>query len=125
MNTASSRVALFSVEKLRGDFFPWVLAVVTGLDYFDNSIFSFFTSYIAGGINASPDELVWASSAYAVAAVLGILQQQWWVDRFGYRRYVAGCMLLYCRRRGWPPRSANRRLNSRSHAAFRATSSAR
>jgi MFS family permease len=95
MNVASSRAALFSVEKLRGDFFPWVLAVVTGLDYFDNSIFSFFTSYIAGGINASPDELVWASSAYALAAVLGILQQQWWVERFGYRRYVAGCMLLY------------------------------
>ena len=95
MNAASSRVPLFSVEKLRGDFFPWVLAVVTGLDYFDNAIFSFFTSYIAGGINASPDELVWSSSAYAVAAVLGILQQQWWVERFGYRRYVAGCMLLY------------------------------
>jgi hypothetical protein len=48
-----------------------------------------------GGVNASPDELVWASSAYAVAAVLGILQQEWWVERFGYRRYVAGCMLLY------------------------------
>lgn len=95
MNVASSRVPLFSVDKLRGDFFPWVLAVVTGLDYFDNAIFSFFTSYIAGGINASPDELVWSSSAYAVAAVLGILQQQWWVERFGYRRYVAGCMLLY------------------------------
>jgi hypothetical protein len=78
MSTTSPRAPLFSAAKLRGDFFPWVLAVVTGLDYFDNSIFSFFTSHIAGGINASPDELVWASSAYAVAAVLGILQQQWW-----------------------------------------------
>ena len=76
MSAATSRVPLFSVEKLRGDFFPWVLAVVTGLDYFDNAIFSFFTSYIAGGINASPDELVWSSSAYAVAAVLGILQDR-------------------------------------------------
>jgi MFS family permease len=95
VSSASPRAPLFSVDKLRGDFFPWVLAVVTGLDYFDNAIFSFFTSYIAGGINASPDELVWASSAYAIAAVLGILQQQWWVERFGYRRYVAGCMLLY------------------------------
>ncbi|SIT46017.1 Major facilitator superfamily (MFS) multidrug efflux pump [Paraburkholderia ribeironis] len=96
MITASSRTAWLSVERLRGDFFPWVLAAITGLDYFDNSIFSFFASYIAGGINASPDELVWASSAYAVAAVLGILQQQWWIERFGYRRYVAGSMLLYC-----------------------------
>ena len=67
----------------------------TGLDYFDNAIFSFFASYIAGGVNASPDELVWSSSAYAVAAVLGILQQQWWVERLGHRRYIAGCLLLY------------------------------
>lgn len=95
MSSNSSSAAWFGVDKLRGDFFPWVLAVVTGLDYFDNAIFSFFATYIAGGVNASPDELVWASSAYAVAAVLGILQQEWWVERFGYRRYVAGCMLLY------------------------------
>src|SRR5579864_178244 len=95
MNAAPSRVPRFSATRLRGDFFPWALALVTGLDYFDNAVFSFFASYIAGGINASPDELVWASSAYAIAAVLGILQQQWWVERFGYRRYVAACMLLY------------------------------
>ncbi|SAL46454.1 major facilitator transporter [Caballeronia terrestris] len=81
--------------RLRADFFPWVLALATGLDYFDNAIFSFFASYIAGGVNASPDELVWSSSAYAVAAVLGILQQQWWVERLGHRRYIAGCLLLY------------------------------
>ncbi|WP_153100410.1 MFS transporter [Paraburkholderia hayleyella] len=95
MNTVSMRPALFSKQKLRSDFFPWVLALITGLDYFDNAIFSFFVSYIAGGVNASPDELVWSSSAYAMAAVLGILQQQWWVERVGYRRYIAGCMLLY------------------------------
>ncbi|MDR7006429.1 MULTISPECIES: MFS transporter [Paraburkholderia] len=95
MSTAWPRSRWPGAEKLRGDVFPWVLAVVTGLDYFDNSIFSFFASHIAGGVNASPDELVWASSAYAVAAVLGILQQEWWVERFGYRRYVAGCMLFY------------------------------
>ena len=90
-----ARASVFSVARLRGDCFPWVLALVTGLDYFDNTIFSFFASYIAGGVNASPDELVCASSAYAVGAVLGILQQQWWVDRLGHRRYIAGCMLLY------------------------------
>ncbi len=75
--------------------YPWALGLVTGLDYFDNSLFSFFSSYIAGGINASTDELVWSASSYAVAAVLGILQQQWWVDRLGHRRYLAGCMLFY------------------------------
>ncbi|RQH07418.1 MFS transporter [Paraburkholderia dinghuensis] len=95
MNSAPPRQPIFSVERLRGDFYPWVMAFATGLDYFDNAIFSFFASYIAGGINASPDELVWASSTYAVAAVLGILQQQWWVERVGYRRYVCGCLLLY------------------------------
>jgi len=82
-------------EQLRGTVFPWVLALITGLDYFDNVSFSFFTRYIAGGINASPDELVWSSSIYAVAALFGILQQQWWVNRFDYRRYIAGGLLLY------------------------------
>jgi len=95
MDATQPRPPLLSAERLRGDFYPWVLALATGLDYFDNAIFSFFVSVIAGGVNASPDELVWSSSAYAVAAVLGILQQQWWVERVGYRRYVGGCLLLF------------------------------
>jgi MFS family permease len=86
---------MFTAQRLRDDFFPWAIALATGLEYFDNTIFSFFTSYIAGGINASADELVWSSSAYAVASVLGILQQQWWVERLGYRRYIGGCLLLF------------------------------
>ncbi|WP_404989383.1 MULTISPECIES: MFS transporter [unclassified Caballeronia] len=80
---------------LRDVMFPWAIALATGLDYFDNSIFSFFTSYIAGGINSSTDELVWASSAYAVASVLGILQQQWWIERLGNRRYIGGSLFLF------------------------------
>lgn len=75
--------------------FPWALALVTGIDYFDSALFSFFSSYIAGGINASTDELVWSASSYAIAAVIGILQQQWWVDRVGHRRYLAGSMFFY------------------------------
>ncbi|KWB20496.1 MFS transporter [Burkholderia cepacia] len=84
-----------NIARLQDDLFPLAIAVATGLDYFDTASFSFFTSYIAGGINASPDELVWAASAYAVASVLGILQQQWWVERLGYRRYISGSLLLF------------------------------
>ncbi len=51
------------LSRFRDEFFPWAIALATGLDYFDNAGFAFFTSYIAGGINASPDELVWSSSA--------------------------------------------------------------
>ncbi|MBP0589674.1 MFS transporter [Paraburkholderia sp. LEh10] len=91
----SSQQRSLTAGRLREDFFPWAIALATGLDYFDNTIFSFFTGYIAGGVNASPDELVWSSSAYAVASVLGILQQQWWVERLGYRRYMGGCLLLF------------------------------
>ncbi|SAL45955.1 major facilitator transporter [Caballeronia peredens] len=83
------------MERLNGNLFPWAIALATGLDYFDNSVFSFFTSYIAGGINATPDELVWASSAYAVTSVLGILQQQWWIEQIGNRRYIAACLFLF------------------------------
>jgi MFS family permease len=65
------------------------------IDYFDNALFAFFASYIAGGISATPDELVWASSAYALGAVLGILHEHAWVERLGYRRYLALCMFAF------------------------------
>lgn len=74
---------------------PWAIGLVTAIDYFDNALFAFFASYIAGGVNASPDELVWASSAYALGAVLGILHQHAWIERLGYRRYLAVCMFAF------------------------------
>ena len=74
---------------------PWAIGLVTAIDYVDNALFAFFASYIAGGVNASPDELVWASSAYALGAVLGILHQHAWVERLGYRRYLAACMFAF------------------------------
>jgi len=95
MRSLAYHTSLPGLLRLRRALFPWTLAFATGLDYYDNTLFSFFTSYIAGGINSSPDELVWATSAYAVAAVLGILQQQWWVERIGFRRYIVGCLLFY------------------------------
>ena len=76
-------------------FGPWVIGLVTGIDYFDNAMFAFFASYIAGGVSASADELVWASSAYALGGVLGILQQHVWVERIGYRRYLALSMFVF------------------------------
>lgn len=79
----------------RAAFLPWVLALITALDFFDSVIFSFFASYIATGVGASLAQYVWLSSGYAVAAILGILQQEWWVERLGHRRYIAGCMLSY------------------------------
>ncbi|MGE8065070.1 MFS transporter [Pseudomonas sp. NPDC089569] len=78
----------------RSFLFPLAIALSVGLDYFDNSAFSFFIGEIAGGIGAPPDELIWSSSAYAVASVLGILQHQWWVERLGNRNYIGLCLLL-------------------------------
>ena len=73
---------------------PWAIGLVVAIDYFDAALFAFFASYIASGVNASPEELIWASTAYALLAVLGILQQHAWVERLGYRRYLAICMLF-------------------------------
>ena len=67
---------------------------------------------------------MWSSSAYAVTAVLGILQQQWWVDRLGHRRYVAGCMLMFSFG-AIAAALADTSLEPRSRAAFRVISSAR
>lgn len=79
----------------RNAFFPWVIALVTALDYFDSAIFSFFSSYIAVGVSASLTHFIWVSGGYAAAAIIGILQQEWWVERLGHRRYIAGCMMFY------------------------------
>lgn len=78
---------------------PWVIGLVTGIDYFDNAAVRVLR-YIAGGVHASADELVWASSAYALGAVLGILQQHAWVERLGYWRYLAICMFAFAIGRG-------------------------
>ncbi len=96
---------------------PWAIGLVTAVDYFDNALFAFFASYIAGGVNASPDELVWASSAYALGAVLGILQQHAWIERLGYRRYLALCMFA-CR--GRPRRRLVRQFHPARAGARRA-----
>ena len=80
---------------LQSAFLPWVLGLVTALDFFDSAMFSFFAGVIATGVGASLTEYVWFSSGYAVAAILGILQQAWWVERLGHRRYIAFCMGLY------------------------------
>ncbi|MEC3768796.1 MFS transporter [Cupriavidus sp. SS-3] len=95
MNTTPAGLQKIEGKPSRMNVFAWAIALATGLDYFDNAMFGFFTRYIAGGINASPDELVWASTMYAMTSVLGILQQQWWVERAGYRRYVSGSLLLF------------------------------
>ncbi|MGQ7937631.1 MFS transporter [Paraburkholderia sp. D1E] len=95
MRLTASRTRLFTLRHLRNDLLPWAIALAVGIDYFDNTIFSFFTSYIAGGINASPDELVWSSTAYATTSVLGIVQQQWLIERLGFRRYLSACLLMF------------------------------
>ena len=74
---------------------PWVIGLIVGIDYFDNALFAFFASYISGGVSASADELVWASSAYALGAVLGILLQHVWVERLGHRYYLTISMLAF------------------------------
>lgn len=45
------------------------IALFVGLEYFDSTCFSFFASYIAGGVNASADELVWSTSVYAITCI--------------------------------------------------------
>jgi MFS family permease len=70
----------------------WAIGLVMAVDdYFDNAMAVFFSSYIAGGLSVAIDELVCASSAYALGAVVGILSQHLWIERVGYRNYIALC----------------------------------
>ncbi|HAT1685228.1 TPA: MFS transporter [Klebsiella oxytoca] len=73
--------------------FPLAIALCVGMEFFDNTVFSFFAGYIAGGVSAPADELVWSTGLYAVASVLGILQQSWLIQRTGYCGYLTACLL--------------------------------
>ena len=79
----------------RTQIFAWAIALATGLEYFDSTLFSFYLNHMAAGVNAAPDELIWAVSSYAVCSVLGILQQSWWIDRIGYRYYLSASLFLF------------------------------
>lgn len=84
-----------SIRPIRAEAYRYALGLIPGLEFFENALLVYFAVYISGGVDASPNEFVWMTTAYGVASVLAILKQQWFVERIGYRRYLSASLLLY------------------------------
>ena len=72
-----------------------LLALATGVEFLENIMFVFASSHIVGGIDADPRSFALVQAAYAVGSMLMILKQQWLAQRFGYRYYLTGSLLLF------------------------------
>ncbi|WP_454767131.1 MFS transporter [Cupriavidus campinensis] len=72
-----------------------LLALATSVEFLENIMFVFASSHIVGGIDADPRSFALVQAAYAVGSMLMILKQQWLAQRFGYRYYLTGSLLLF------------------------------
>ncbi len=72
-----------------------LLALATSVEFLENIMFVFASSHIVGGIGADPRGFALVQAAYAVGSMLMILKQQWLAQRFGYRYYLTGALLLF------------------------------
>ena len=76
------------LRPMRIEAYRYALGLIPGLEFFENALLVYFAVYVSGGVDASPKEFVWMTTAYGIASVLAILKQQWFVERIGYRRYL-------------------------------------
>lgn len=72
-----------------------LLALATAVEFLENIMFVFAASHIVGGIDGDPRSFALVQAAYAVGSMLTILKQPWLAQRFGYRRYLTGALLLF------------------------------
>lgn len=72
-----------------------LVGLLVGLDFFENGMFVFASSHIAGGVDAGPREFAWVQAAYAIGSTLMIVLQQSLSRRFGYRHYLCAALALF------------------------------
>lgn len=95
MSGAARRLAPLLRHAGRKRLLMLLLGLLVGLDFLENGMFIFAASHIAGGVGAGPREFAEVQAAYAVASMLSIAAQQWLSRHFGYRRYLAGALVLF------------------------------
>ncbi len=73
----------------------WLLGALVGMEFLENGMFVFGSSYILGGMGVAPREFAQVQAAYAIGSMLMIALQQWLTRHFGYRHYLLIALLLY------------------------------
>ena len=93
---AASRVPMNQSERTTP---TWILlgaiATVASIEFIQNGMLNFASSYVMGGVGAGPEEYSLAAMAYASAAILSLFMHTWMVERVGYRNLVLLSLLAF------------------------------
>ena len=78
---------------------PWIVAVsvmlATFMEVLDTSIAAVALPYIAGSVSATNDEATWVLTSYLVANAIVLPASGWLSLRFGRKRFLVGCIILF------------------------------
>ncbi|SMC27530.1 Major Facilitator Superfamily protein [Andreprevotia lacus DSM 23236] len=74
--------------RIRVYLFGLVAGLVTGIDFIAAAMIGIAGSHIRGGVHASPEEYLWAISAYAASAIVANLVIGRLAQRISYRSYT-------------------------------------
>src|ERR1039457_4814204 len=81
------------------DVSPWLVAVsvmlATFMEVLDTAIASVALPYIAGSLSASTDEATWVLTSYLVANAVILPASNWFALRFGRKRFLLTCVILF------------------------------
>lgn len=71
------------------------VTMLVALEYLQNVMASFSSSYIMGGIGAAPEEFSLATAGYAAVAVVMLFKHRVLVQALGYRRFILWSLMAF------------------------------
>ena len=71
------------------------IALMVSIEFLQNAMVAFGSSYISGGVGAAPEQFSLAAAVYAGTAILMISRHRWFVGHLGYRNFVRLSLLLF------------------------------
>jgi MFS transporter, DHA2 family, multidrug resistance protein len=84
---------------------PWLIAasvmLATFMEVLDTAIASVALPYIAGSLSASTDEATWVLTSYLVANAVILPASHWFSLRFGRKRFLIICVLIFTTASFW------------------------
>ncbi len=83
----------------RPRFNPWLIALSvmlgTFMEVLDTSVANVSLPHIAGSLSATPEEATWVLTSYLVSNAIILPAAGWLANRFGRKRFLMSCILLF------------------------------
>lgn len=73
----------------------WTIMMLVGIEFLQNAMLSFSAAFVAGGVNAAPEEFSLAAAVYAGTAILMIAMHRWLVEHLGYRQFIRCALVIF------------------------------